>query len=77
MTLDGGVAEKIKMPAFIAEAQDDIFFQGQPERVAKTIGTNATWMIFGDKHAASAHCHSGASSYSSQKIMDWFGHVTR
>ncbi|ETS85567.1 hypothetical protein PFICI_03592 [Pestalotiopsis fici W106-1] len=77
MSLDGGIAEKIKIPALIAEALDDIFFAGQPERVAQTIGANAYLVSFGDKHAASAHCHSGAFSYANAKIMDWFGHVTR
>lgn len=75
MTLDGGVAERIEMPAFIGEATGDLFFGDQPARVARVVGPKASLVSFGDKHAASAHCQSGALSYLNQKMMDWFGKV--
>lgn len=75
MTLEGGIAEKIKMPAFIGDAEGDLFFQGQPERVAKAIGENATLFKFGHDQAAGAHCQSGAFTYLNQCIHEWFGRI--
>lgn len=75
MNIAGGIAKQIKYPAFVGEAVDDIFFQGQPAQVATAIGPKATLVVFDNKHAASAHCQSGALSYANQRIMDWFGNV--
>lgn len=72
MTLDDGVAEKIKMPAFIGDAADDIFFLGQPPKVAAAIGSSATLFEFTNKNAAAAHCASGALTYQNQIIWEWF-----
>lgn len=74
MSLDG-VADKIKMPAFIGEAQHDQFFLGQPAKVAQAIGTNATLFPFTDEQAAGAHCQTGAGVYLVQTVMEWFARV--
>ena len=75
MTLSGGVAEKIKMPAFIGEAEKDIFFLGQPAKAAQAIGPNATLVKFGTDQAAEAHCQSGALGYLNQQLHEWFAKV--
>lgn len=75
MNLENGVAEKIKMPAFVGLAAHDVFFLGQPEKVAKAIGTKATLFAFDDSQVAGAHCQSGASTYLNQRVWEWFGDV--
>ncbi|KAK4499176.1 hypothetical protein PRZ48_009689 [Zasmidium cellare] len=75
MNIANGVAEKIKMSALVGSAAHDIFFIGQPEKVAQAIGSNATLVPFDDTQAAGAHCQSGASTYLNQRVMEWFGEV--
>jgi len=74
MTLEG-IVDKIKMPAFIGEAEGDLFFGDQPIRVAQGIGPKATLVKFGTDHAAEAHCQSGALVYLNQKLLEWFAGV--
>jgi pimeloyl-ACP methyl ester carboxylesterase len=75
MTLANGVAERIKAPIFIGDATDDMFFEGQPPRVAKAIGPNATLKVFGPDQSAQLHCQSGALLYLNQAMMEWFAGV--
>jgi pimeloyl-ACP methyl ester carboxylesterase len=75
MTLGNGVAQKIRMPAFIGDAADDMFFEGQPARVAKEIGAHATLQPFGVEQGAQLHCQSGALVYMNQEMLEWFAGV--
>jgi len=74
MTLTG-IGKNIKMPAFIGEAEHDIFFLGQPARVAREIGPNATLVQFGSDQAAGSHSQCGAGVYLNQRVMEWFATV--
>lgn len=75
MTLANGVAEKIRMPAFIGEAAEDMFFEGQPARVAEEIGSNAMLKKFGVEMGAHLHCQVGAFVYLNQEMLEWFAGV--
>ena len=75
MSLGGGVAEKITMPAFVGDAADDMFFEGQPRRVAEGIGARATLKRFGADQGAQLHCQSGALVYLNNEILEWFAGV--
>lgn len=75
MTLANGVAQNIRMPVFIGEASQDMFFEGQPLRVAKQIGSHATLKRFGDELGAQLHCQSGALVYLNQEVLEWFAGV--
>ncbi|KAI4862548.1 alpha/beta-hydrolase [Hypoxylon rubiginosum] len=70
-----GIADRIKMPAFIGDAEEDIFFAGQPARVAREIGPSATLVKFSSEQAAGEHCSSGAFVYLNQQILEWFANV--
>jgi len=72
MTLANGVAQKIRMPAFIGEAAEDMFFDGQPARVAEEIGSDATLQRFGAELGAHLHCQVGAFVYMNQEMLEWF-----
>jgi pimeloyl-ACP methyl ester carboxylesterase len=75
MTLANGVAQKIRMPAFIGEATEDMFFDGQPARVVEAIGSNATLQRFGAEMGAHLHCQVGAFVYLNQEMLEWFAGV--
>ena len=70
-----GIADKIRMPAFLGDAEDDIFFLGQPPIVAREIGDNATLVRFGADQAAGAHCQSGALTHLNREYLEWFAGV--
>jgi pimeloyl-ACP methyl ester carboxylesterase len=75
MTLANGVAQKIRMPAFIGDATNDMFFEGQPARVAEEIGSNATLQRFGEELGAELHCQVGAFVYLNQEMLEWFAGI--
>ena len=75
MTLGNGVAQKIHMPAYIGDATDDMFFEGQPGEVAAGIGPHATLKRFGEDQGAQLHCQAGAYVYLNQEMLEWFAGV--
>ncbi|KAL1644145.1 hypothetical protein SLS58_004425 [Diplodia intermedia] len=55
----------------VAEAEDDVFFQGQPKLVADALGNRATYHVFKTEDGAGEHCHMGAAQLLSQVTLDW------
>jgi pimeloyl-ACP methyl ester carboxylesterase len=76
-TLDENIAARITMPAFIGDPEEDIFFKGQPPKVARAIGANATLFEFTENDAAAAHCSCGALVFQNQQIWEWFANVIK
>jgi dienelactone hydrolase len=70
-SLGGGVAEKISCPTLICEAEEDIFFRGQPQQVYDHLTGARTLMRFSSAEGAGAHCHSGAQRLAFGRIYDW------
>jgi hypothetical protein len=75
-TLASGIAEKIACPTLICEAEEDIFFKGQPEAVFEHLTCPKTLMRFTSAEGAGAHCHSGALRLAFGRIYDWLDDVT-
>jgi alpha-beta hydrolase superfamily lysophospholipase len=70
--LRSGVAEAIACAALICEAEQDLFFAGQPEQVFAHLTTqDKTLMRFTDAEGAGAHCHAGAQRLALARIFDW------
>lgn len=70
--LRDGVAEAIACSALICEAENDLFFAGQPEQVFEHLTTrDKTLMRFTDATGAGAHCHAGAQRHALARIFDW------
>jgi dienelactone hydrolase len=69
-TLDG-TAEKITCPTLVCEAEDDLFFRGQPELLFDHLTCQRTLMRFTDADGAGAHCHGGAQRLACPRILDW------
>jgi hypothetical protein len=74
MTLDG-ITDKVTQPVLICEASNDMFFEGQPALVKKSLGGLGTYVVLTDEDAASAHCHLGAFTFANQIVFDWLNEI--
>jgi hypothetical protein len=61
--LDTDAVARISMPAFIGDAEPELFFTGQPKKVDDAIGANANLYEYTDKDAAATHCGCGALTF--------------
>jgi pimeloyl-ACP methyl ester carboxylesterase len=69
--LRGGIAEKISCPTLVLEAEDDMFFKGQPEELYEHLTCPKTLMKFTVEEGAGAHCQVGAHRLAFARIYDW------
>ncbi|MFJ9424852.1 alpha/beta hydrolase family protein [Streptomyces sp. NPDC101249] len=70
--LRDGVAESVTCPVLICEAEDDLFFPGQPDAVFDHLtAEDRTLMRFTAAEGAGAHCHAGAQRYALARIIGW------
>ncbi|MFJ8039613.1 alpha/beta fold hydrolase [Kitasatospora sp. NPDC096147] len=70
-TLAGGVTERIQCPTLVCDAEEDMFFQGQPEQLYDHLTCPRTLMRFTTEEGAGAHCHPGAMRLTQARIYDW------
>ncbi|MFF8403939.1 alpha/beta hydrolase family protein [Streptomyces sp. NPDC015684] len=70
-TLQGGTAERIQCPTLVCDAEEDMFFKGQPEQLYDHLTCPRTLMTFTAEEGAGAHCHPGAMRLSIARIYDW------
>jgi dienelactone hydrolase len=69
--LKGGVAEKIACPTLVCEAEDDLFFKGQPQELYDRLTCPKTLIRFTNAEGAGAHCQVGAARLAFARIYDW------
>jgi dienelactone hydrolase len=70
MTIQG-IAENIRCPVLVCEAEQDHFFFGQPQLLAEALGDKATYLKLAAEDAAQEHCHVGATDFITTLVMDW------
>ncbi|MEU8777307.1 alpha/beta fold hydrolase [Streptomyces sp. NPDC048606] len=70
-TLADGIAERIQCPTLVCDAEEDMFFQGQPEQLYDHLTCPKTLMLFTAEEGAGAHCHPGAMRLSIARVYDW------
>ncbi|OAA73086.1 dipeptidyl aminopeptidase/acylaminoacyl-peptidase related protein [Akanthomyces lecanii RCEF 1005] len=72
-----GVADKIKQPIFVGDAELDQFFPGQAQQLADgaTGSSNKVIHYFKADEGAGEHCSAGAAVYQNQVLYDWFEDV--
>ncbi|MFD7341875.1 alpha/beta fold hydrolase [Streptomyces violascens] len=70
-TLADGIAEKIQCPTLVCDADADMFFKGQPEKLYDHLTCRKTLMLFTTEEGAGAHCHPGAMRLATARIFDW------
>lgn len=69
--LRDGVAEKIRCPTLVCDAQGDLFFKGQPQALYEHLTCKKTLMTFTEAEGAGAHCQVGAGRLAFARIFDW------
>lgn len=70
ITLEG-VAQKIKCPTLVCEAEADHFFAGQPKMLYDALTCPKTFMSFSAEDGAEEHCQFGALVYFNQRMFEW------
>jgi dienelactone hydrolase len=69
--LKNGVAEKIKCPTLVCDAESDLFFKGEPQALYDHLTCRKTMMHFTAAEGAGAHCEVGASRLALARMFDW------
>lgn len=75
--LGDGIAEKISCPTLVLDAEEDMFFKGQPEELYKHLTCPKTLMHFTAAEGAGAHCQVGAHRLGFARIYDWLDETFR
>ena len=77
-TLADGIAEKISCPTLVCHAEEDLFFDGQPELLFDHLTCEKAYFEFTDAEGAGAHCHTGAQRLAFARVYDWLDdHLNR
>jgi pimeloyl-ACP methyl ester carboxylesterase len=69
--LRAGIAEKISCPTLVLDAEEDMFFKGQPEELYDHLTCPKTLIRFTAAEGAGAHCQVGAHRLAFGRIYDW------
>jgi len=76
-----GVADKIRCPTLVLEAEKDDSFPGQPQKVFSALTCPKTHILFKVEEGAEEHCQCGALALTNQRIFDWldntFDYITK
>jgi dienelactone hydrolase len=75
--LRNGVAEQITCPTLVCEAEDDLFFKGQPQELYDHLTCRKTLIRFTNDEGAGAHCQVGAGRLAFARIYDWLEETLR
>jgi pimeloyl-ACP methyl ester carboxylesterase len=65
------IAQDIKCPTLVLEAEKDDSFPGQPKKVYDALRCQKKYILFTSEEGAEEHCQCGASALSNQRIFDW------
>lgn len=76
-TLADGTAEKITCPTLVCDAEEDLFFAGQPQQLYDHLTCPRTLLRFTTAEGAGAHCHAGAQRLAFGRIYDWLDTVMK
>jgi alpha-beta hydrolase superfamily lysophospholipase len=69
--LKDGIAERIRCPTLVCDAESDLFFKGQPQALYDHLTCRKTLMKFTADEGAGAHCEVGAGRLAYARIFDW------
>jgi len=76
-TLENGIAEAITCPTLVCEAENDIFFAGQPKMLFDHLTCPKALLSFTSVEGAGAHCQVSASRLAFARIYNWLNEVFR
>ncbi len=73
--LKNGLAEQIRCPTLVCDAEKDLFFQGQAQELFEHLTCPKTFMMFTDAEGAGAHCEAGVSRLAYARMYDWLDEI--
>jgi pimeloyl-ACP methyl ester carboxylesterase len=76
-TLADGIAEQITCPTLVCDADEDIFFDGQPKMLFDHLTCQKALLDFTAAEGAGAHCQSGAQRLAFGRVYDWLDDILR
>jgi hypothetical protein len=65
------IAQNIKCPTLVLDAENDDSFPGQPKKVFEDLSCPKRYILFTTDEGAEEHCQCGAAALSNQRIFDW------
>ena len=65
------IAQNIKCPTLVLDAEKDDSFPGQPKKVFEALTCPKKYILFTAEEGAEEHCQCGAPALSNQRIFDW------
>src|ERR687897_1269620 len=65
------IAQNIRCPTLVLDAEKDDSFPGQPQKVYDALTCPKKYILFTVEEGAEEHCQCGAPSLSNQRIFDW------
>jgi len=65
------IAQNIRCPTLVLDAEKDESFPGQPQKVYDALTCPKKYILFTVEEGAEEHCQCGAPSLSNQRIFDW------
>ena len=66
-----GIAGQIQCPCLVLEAERDLFFRGQPQKIYDALQAPKKLFKFTSEDGAENHCQSGALSYFHEVAFNW------
>jgi hypothetical protein len=69
--LTNGIAEQIKCPTLVCDAEKDLYFQGQSQQLFDHLTCPKAMMKFADAEGAGADCEAGVSRFAYARMYDW------
>ena len=69
------VVGQIQCPCLVMEAEEDIFFKGQPQEVYDDLQAPKKLIEFTSEDGAENHCQSGALAYKDEVVFNWIDEV--
>ncbi|KAL7790875.1 Alpha/Beta hydrolase protein [Trichoderma ceciliae] len=71
----GDAVRNIRIPFFVADAENDDLLPGQAKALAEEVGELATYHLFTTEDGAGEHCSVGGAVLQNQVVFDWFQEV--
>jgi pimeloyl-ACP methyl ester carboxylesterase len=71
------IAQNIKCPTLVLEAEKDDSYPGQPKEVYDALKCPKKYILFTEEEGAEEHCQCGAAALSNQRIFDWLDGIVK
>ncbi|MFI6047512.1 alpha/beta hydrolase family protein [Nocardia sp. NPDC051321] len=66
-----GIADQIVCPTLVLDAENDLFFRGEAQRVYDALTCPKELIVGTEAEGAGEHCHMGAALLTNQRVFDW------